>query len=296
MYEVNTGRTALKCAIDSLGDKIVWVPYFYCPDIIDMLSKMQIQLRYYHIDKDFRPVDLKEEKDATIILVNYFGVIGRAVREMVDKFRHVIVDNAHAFFMPPIMREGVLNVYSCRKFLGVCDGAYLIGHGIKKQTLERDISYSRAVSLLKCIELGTNGAYIESKQNEEALGEDFLAMSLLTKRILSGIEYSEIALRRKANYYYLHQELSDLQGLHCLELEETVPYAYPLLLRKDIHKELVKKNIYVPLLWGQFIESEWDGSVEQELTRCIVPLPLDQRYSEKDLKKMVEIIREIFRR
>ena len=86
LLEVNTGRTAIACAIHSLGVHRVYAPYYYCPDIIAMLQSLDIQLCFYHIDRDFMPVDVKNEPDCAVILVNYFGVISQRLLQFANHF------------------------------------------------------------------------------------------------------------------------------------------------------------------------------------------------------------------
>lgn len=286
---VNTGRTAIWYGIRSLGVHKVFAPYYYCPDIIAMLEQTGVEISYYRIGADFLPLNVLDEEDAGIILVNYFGVVGEKLLRYSKNFRKVIFDQAHSFYTPPVLEEGVMNVYSCRKFFGVSDGAYLIGKGIEKPELERDVSSVRAGHLLKSVELGTNSAYLESKHNEEVLGEKKLAMSVLTEQILRGTDYEAVAAKRNRNFQYLHQRLKKLQQLEIAE-SDPVPYAYPLLLDRDIHKELVRERIYVPVLWSQLLERKWNGTLEQRYSANIVPLPLDQRYDEAQLEHMVRII------
>ena len=292
IFAVNTGRTALWCAIRSLGVKRVLVPSYYCPDIIAMLERMDVELDFYRIGEDMLPRDVKDREDTAIILVNYFGIIGQKLLAYSRGFSRVIFDNAHAFYAPPVLEEGVMNVYSCRKFFGVSDGAYLIGKGIVKPELEEDISSIRAIHLLKSLEMGTNAAYAENKQNEAALCGKMLAMSPLTKAILQSVDYDAVAAKRQRNFKYLHQRLKPIQQLSISE-EAPVPYMYPLLLDRDIHRELVKHRIYVPVLWSQLLEPAWKGTVEQRYSANIVPLPLDQRYDEEQLERMVKILESV---
>lgn len=288
--EVNTGRTAIQYAIHSLGVHKVFVPHYYCPDIISMLRGLDIELLFYHIGEDLLPVGVHDEANAAVILVNYFGVISKKLLQFSEQFTNVIFDQAHSFFTPPVLKDGVMNVYSCRKFFGVCDGAYLIGKNLRRMELQQDVSFHRAIHLLKSIEVGTNGAYAESKYNEQELGKAPLRMSVLTQCILDGIDYASVEAKRRENFQFLHQQLNDIQELDGLE-ENSVAYMYPLLLNRDIHKELVQEHIYVPLLWSQLMEPEWNGSLEQKYSACIVPLPMDQRYNEKQLEKLVQIIK-----
>lgn len=289
ILEVNTGRTALWCAIESLGVHRLYVPHYYCPDIIVMLEQLDVEIAWYRIGKDFLPMDVTDAQDTAIILVNYFGIMGEELLSFSRQFQKVIFDNAHAFYASPILKEGTMNVYSCRKFFGVSDGAYLIGLGIVKPSLERDISFARAMHLLKSIEQGTNVAYLENKSNEVELGKSRLAMSELTRRILQSIAYQDVAEKRKNNFQYLHQRLKNLQQLE-ISGADTVPYMYPLMLDRDLHRELVSEHIYVPMLWRQLLDSRWNGTLEQRYSANIVPLPLDQRYDHAQLERMACII------
>lgn len=287
---VNTGRTALWCAIESLQVKKVLVPYYYCPDIIDMLSSLDIELEFYRIGEDFLPRDVYNAPESAIVLVNYFGVLKDELLKLAESLDKVIFDNAHAFYAPPVLREGVMNVYSCRKFFGVSDGAYVIGRNLHKPELEQDISSYRAAHLLISMECGTNAAYSENKQNEQLIGQHRLRMSVLTEKILEGTDYDTVAKRRNENFCFLHEMLKDLQLLP-LSHTDVVPYAYPLLLKRDIHKKLIQNKVYVPILWSQLLEEKWTGTIENNYSANIIPLPLDQRYSIENLKKMVGIVK-----
>lgn len=293
IFEVNTGRTAIRCAVLNLNVKKVMIPLFYCPDVIQMLQEMSIDVELYSIGKDFLPIDIQiEDENTAVLLVNYYGIMEKQIIAYSEKFKKVILDQAHAFFCPPVMKEGVMNIYSCRKFFGVCDGAYLIGRNIKKIDLDIDISYKRAVHLLKSIEMGTNAAYAANKQNEQELNGKFLSMSRLTRNIMQGIDYHFVSQKRQKNFNYIHQGLKDIQLLD-IPLDHIVPYAYPLLLKCGIHEKLVREKIYVPILWKHLLTDTNKNSVEYQYARNIMILPIDQRYEFEDLDEMIRIVRTI---
>ncbi len=186
-----------------------------------------------------------------------------------------------------------MNVYSCRKFLGVSDGALLVGMGIDDFALETDSSWSRSIHLLKCYETGTNGAYEEHKAAESSL-EGFRLMSPLTRRILEGIDYTEICSRRRKNTEVIHRILAEIQLLP-LELGDNALYLYPLLLKRDIHRELVSRSIYVPYLWAHLLGPKWNETQEQIFTRNLIPLPIDQRYTPEDMEWLASTVMEVLR-
>ena len=62
-----------------------------------------------------------------LLYVNYFGIASDDLLvEVKRRWPRVIFDNTQAFFSAPRMDADSYNVYSCRKFVGVPDGAYLV--------------------------------------------------------------------------------------------------------------------------------------------------------------------------
>lgn len=286
---VNTGRTAILCAVRSLKSKRVHIPYYYCTDVIDVLQSLDIEIVFYHIDEDFMPISIAAQSDDIVILVNYYGIMNDAVCRYSEKFNKVILDQSHGYYYEPVLRRGVMNVYSCRKFVGVADGAYLVGFDLVKADLKQDESFDRALHLCKSLELGTNAAYKENKDNEYYLGQNNLKMSVLTQKILGNADDEGIKHKRRANFLFLHEKLRSIQKLVIRE-ENIIPYMYPLLLEKDIHDELVQRKIYTPFLWSHLLDEKWKETLERRYAEFLVPLPIDQRYSEEEMEYMADVI------
>ena len=286
---VNSGRTAIWYAVLSLSGKRIHVPYYYCPDVISMLQDMEIDVVFYHIREDFLPVRFEVQEHDIVLLVNYFGITNKSICKYALNYKKVIIDQAHGYYYEPVMQDGIMNVYSCRKFIGVADGAYLIGKELKKINLPQDVSFSRVLHLYKSIELGTNAAYLDNKENECKLAGNYLYMSTLTKRILDNADNETIILRRCENFKFLHEQLKGLQKLSITD-KNIVPYMYPLLLDRDIHQTLVRQQIYVPILWKHLLDTIWNGTLEQHYAKFLIPLPFDQRYSRKEMTYLVDAI------
>lgn len=58
-----------------------------------------------------------------------------------EKYSNLIVDNVQAFYTPPI--KGLDTIYTCRKFFGVPDEAYLYTDCILTESIPYDKSYDR---------------------------------------------------------------------------------------------------------------------------------------------------------
>ena len=71
------------------------------------------------------------------------------------------------------------------------------------------------------------------------------------------------------------------------------PYAYPFYTQNgmSIKKQLAKRKIYVATLWPNVLGSGLD--IETDFTENILPLPCDQRYSEADMQRVADAVREL---
>lgn len=285
----NSGRAALYVALQYLRPKRVWVPVFYCPDVIRMLEQVSIEIKYYYIDEELMPKNLNCHEGDAIIVVNYYGILDRKIFNFIINKNNIIIDNSMAFFCKPILRPGIYNVYSCRKFIGVSDGAYLIGEKFECTITKMITSYQTSSFLLKSLECGTNAAYEENRENEEHLKNNYATMSYLTRRILQNADYATIKEKRKRNFMYIHQKLNKFQKLN-FSLDGEYPYCYPLYLDADIRTQLISNHIYIPTIWKECIDKELESLPEGKYSKYIHCLPVDQRYDQTDMEYMCKVI------
>ena len=68
---------------------------------------------------------------------------------------------------------------------------------------------------------------------------------------------------------------------------------YPLLLENgsEIRKHLQEQKIYIPTLWGDVFEVCRKGSLEYNYAENILPLPVDQRYGEEEMKLIITYLK-----
>ena len=71
---LNTGRAAIWHAFRLTGAKAIWIPYYQCKTVREFLTKKGVEIKYYHQDKIFNPMDLNAKPDEAVLLVNYFGL------------------------------------------------------------------------------------------------------------------------------------------------------------------------------------------------------------------------------
>lgn len=294
---LNTGRAAIWHAFRLLGCKSIWLPFYQCDTVRAFLRRKEVEIKYYHIDRHFNPVDLNVERDEAVLLVNYYGVMSAGrMRQLAEPFRNVIIDNSQAFFSHPL--DSCLNVYSCRKFIGVPDGAYVIGNNAEGFVDEYEQCYSSDTSLfmLQRIEYGCEGKAYQSRQiNEHRIdSEDCLKMSNLTRTILDGTDYDFIRKKRKENFESARQLFDNLNCLDAAEYfdEDTVPMVYPLLIEDDgLLDRLQKSKHFQGHWWSYLCEELPETTAESWISRYMIPITVDQRYDSDELKYLREIVR-----
>src|SRR5690606_30932091 len=151
-----------------------------------------------------------------------------------------------------------------RKFFGVPDGAYLYTHIFLKDGLDQDISSNRFDHLIKRIDISPETAYPLYKENEERLrNQPMLEMSKLSRRILSSINYSEVATKRRKNYSVLHEQLKDYNKIDLGQLEGQIPMVYPFLTdNSSLRNVLIEEGVYTPQFWPNVLDWTNPNSLE----------------------------------
>ncbi len=296
-WALNSGRAALRLFIRLKKIRKIYLPAFCCDTVREACAAEGILWEYYSVDKDFRPC-LSEEDAGNdwVCLVNFYGVFDDGdMQALMQQYPRLIVDYTHAFFQQPLKGMNVL--YSCRKFFGVPDGAYLIlgeGEGEKiYETLPQDLSFERMHFLLGRFEAGASPFYQEYAQNNDFFAnEPVKRMSKLTHNLLRAIDYPRVCGQRTENFAFLHRQLKEKNVLNLPPAIEGA-YAYPFWFNgdkisgKEIRRRLIAQQIYIPMLWPEVCSLEEASPLERQMTENILPLPVDQRYNRGDMEEIL---------
>lgn len=210
---------------------------------------------------------------------------------MARKFNRVIVDNTQAFYSLPV--NPISTFYSCRKFFGVPDGAYLYCARSLNQELETDLSEGRISHLIKRIEQGAEEGFAYFRANDASfVGQPIKRMSKFTQALMMNIDYDKIRKRRLENFFYLHDALKNINELSLDPESITCPMVYPFLVNKEgLRNELINKKIFVAQYWPNVLEWVDPDSVEYFLATHLIPLPIDQRVAESDLDRIISSLK-----
>lgn len=283
--KLNCARNCLRYVIQSFKIKELYFPYYTCPVVWQAAKKENCKINFYHIDENLMPIKEFSENDF-IVYTNYFGICAKNVKRLTQKYKNLIVDNAQAFYMP---RFGIASFNSLRKFFGVPDGAFLHTDKRLDSNFEKEISYNKCDHLLKRIDVSAQFGYEDfCKNDENFIDADIKLMSKLSEQIFSQINLDKAKDIRLKNFEYLKKHLTN-EIEWTLDIDD-VPMSFPYYSEDvNLRKKLILNKIYIAKYWDG-IEENGANINEVKLMNNLIHLPIDQRYNELDMKRIVEVI------
>lgn len=290
---LNCGRNCLAYLIKARNIKKLLLPFFMCDSVFDLCRKYNVELRFYHINEKFIPEHIELEDDEWLYVMNYYGQLTQDyLCGLKKEYDRVIIDNAQAYFDEPI--ENTDTLYTCRKFFGVADGAFLYTDVNLNEDIPLDESFDRMRFLLGRYERTASEFYSEYSMNNHMFADEPIKqMSKLTENLLHGIDYNYVKQRRTENFKAYHEILCNINQLELREVEGA--FAYPLMVSNGsaLRKALQQKKIYIPTLWPNVLNETESYSTEYRMVDNILPLPCDQRYDINDIKYIADTIFEL---
>jgi hypothetical protein len=288
---LNTARNCIRYITQQRKIYRILLPYYTCHTVVRALKNDGVEVVFYSLGEGFMPILPHGGKDEHIIYVNYYGVMDEAVEKVAGEYKNLIVDNSQAFFSAP--NKGVDTVSSPRKFFGLPDGGLLYpGTKLVQRELAQEKSSERILHLAKRLDYGAKEAFDDSLAARKSLIDlPVRQMSHLTQIMLSSLDLGFARERRRKNWYVLDKVLGESNRLNIGLNEKAVPLFYPYFCSKPgLRPFLISKNVFVGKYWPDVQELVSPSSFEADLVENIIPLPIDQRYDEQDMIRMLNII------
>ena len=290
---LNTGRNCLEYILRVRSYRHIYLPYFSCEVLLEPFRKLGVEYTFYHVNERLELVEeIELDVDEAILYINYFGLKQSYVDALAQRYgKKLIVDNTRAFFSRPL--EGIDTFYSCRKFFGVADGAYLYCDKVLDMRLEKDHSWQRMSHLLKRIDESPEAAYGDFKMCEDQLNDNPVReMSSLTRRIMRSIDFNQVVMIRRYNFKHLDDALG-IQNRISMQLDsDSVPMVYPFLSDDEtLRQRLIDNKIFVAQYWPNVLALCEKDCTDYRLTKKLVPLPVDQRYGSEEMKLLLSLVK-----
>lgn len=218
-----------------------------------MCERENVNIKYYSINANLEIPSFCLDKNEWLYFVNYYGQFPNCdLIKLKEKYDRIIVDNVQAYFQEPV--PGIDTLYSCRKYFGVPDGAFVYCDRQTNEEFEQDCSFTRM------------------------------------EYLLHGVDYAKVGEQRNNNFRFLHTRLCHINRLHLHS--PIAPYMYPLYISNGdkVREKMLNDLIYIPTLWTDVVKDVKATKLEKDMAMNILPLPIDQRYTEKEMDILVDRI------
>ncbi len=294
-----SGRSALCAIIRENNFKSVALPDWCCESMIKPFVDANIGIVFYP-SLNPKICFSKLQTDALLIL-DYFGY---SLPFSVSDYNGIIIsDVTHSLFSGKF-NKAHYHFGSLRKWAGFWTGGFSWG-------LKNHVKYETPhfpYSQLRCEAMLYKSDYIEGKAEDKtylslfAKAEEFLEYMGVFPPDIRDVELAKkldvdfILKRRRNNAAILLDAFSDIALFRSIEKDDC-PMFVPILTnnRDKLRKHLIQNEIYCPIHWPRssyhFLTKENLRLYDDELS-----LVCDQRYTEKDMLRIVSVIKSFIKK
>lgn len=291
---LNCGRACLEYLIALRGIRAIWLPDFLCSSVPNLCRKVGVKVKSYQVGEDFSPVyDFEVAEGEWLYLVDYYGQLTRA--EVNDALSasvgRLIVDESQGYYCE--QWDGADTLYTCRKWFGVADGAFLHTHDGARLTNEplRAESGDHMGFVLGRFERSAGEFFAESKANNARFADEPMArMSTLTENLLHAVDYGAAKQRRLTNWSVLNEVLGQSNRLSMTVPEVPFMYPYMVVNADGVRGKMAAEGVFIPMLWPNVPGDAYAGPNAIDFSNNILPLPVDQRYGVDDMERVLEVL------
>ena len=303
------GRQAIQHLITFKKWDRIWIPEYFCYEIVEAIKSTGIQVMFYPdapgLDDTAIVEKLCYEKNDVLLRMNFFGL--RSYRDNSSIPIEVIEDHSH-----DIKGNWVCNsnadwcFASIRKTLPVPEGGVLWSpkqHRLPEQPVQTEENISLAEKRWKAMKFKRD--YL---QNNTGSKDDFrelyfetenafekLPLSDLTedcKAYLVGFDISSWSKQKNRNWKILSEIQSDRIQILLPEDKECYVFSFVFLLntehqREQVRQYLIKNKLYPVVLWSIPEENSRNAV---NFSKRMLSIPCDARYTGADITEMRYIL------
>lgn len=312
------GRQALIHLYHSQGWQRLWVPEYFCYEVIESYRQAGLELRFYvdypGLEEDGKTLEAIQKNgyfkptDA-ILRVNYFGTRSyRSPEEL--SVAAVIEDHTHDL-IGGWAKSSRANwcIASLRKSLPIPEGGILwspMGLQLPEQQVASE--ENELIAAIRWEAMRIKSRYLAGEPIEKATfragyvdTEEYFdkapvcALDRASQEYLRTFDIRAWYNRKRENWELLNDIRKD--DVQVVRPESMGCYPFSLVLQFDnpderdrVRKELIAHQIYPAILWN--IPALAGGEV-LSFSRCMLSVHCDARYSADDIRQMKSIIESI---
>lgn len=317
---LRSGRDALRFIAKALSPmkNTVFMPALCCSCMPEPFSDENYEIIYYKLTSDFKvnveDVLSKLKPNSIFLFMNYFAIpsLNKGDLEKITRFQNnvtTVEDITHDF-----LKRGVetfnadITVCSIRKWFAIPDGGMLFSKvSLPEITIEQDPFFAnkRISAMKRKSRYLLNGEIEEKDQFRAELSEanqyidtvkNVGAMAVKSMYFIKHIDLAHMYMTRLKHCRYLYDKLSGLTSMRLIGRESLESTLYlPILVaqQSDVQKKLAERGIYAPVIWPIPELAQGVCKIADDVANHMLGIPCDHRYTNEEIKKMAQIIREV---
>lgn len=292
---LTSGRACMAHVLDLLAPRRILVPFFTCNSLLLPAKERGVEINYLPINDQLRFIaDPEPGEGDLVVLIDHFGVRTKYQMELADQIgTKAVLDLTHSFYTKP--GPGNWGFNSARKFFGVPDGGFLFGPSgsnapeLRNETVHGDHLILRAIS-------SGEDVLRAFRTNEARMTTKVLRASALSELLLRKVDWRAAQQTRMANFSAVHAVLGPSNALELDDTGTTGPLCYPFLT--DAEVDLARfhaRGIFAARYWPDLDSrpEKVQFPMELRLSRRLIAVPIDQRYSADELVTVAEAVRSM---
>ena len=301
----------------SQGWKRLWVPEYFCYDVIASLKEAGLELQFYadypgywedgKTLESIQRIGHFKQGDA-VLRVNYFGM--RSYRSPEKLMVPVVEDHTH-----DLIGGWALNttadwcIASLRKSLPVSEGGMLWSPvGLKLPKAPVASKENEEIASIRWEAMRLKARYLAGEDVEKAAFRaglvdteeyfdraDVCALDRQSQKFLWSFDIRDWYNKKRENWELLFDIRKD--GVRVLRPDSMGCYPFSLILvfmtgeeRDRVRKSLIEKQIYPAILWN--VPAPTEGEVFK-MSKGMLSIHCDARYTKEDILQMKSIIESI---
>lgn len=311
-----SGRHALEAIIKQEKWERIWIPAYFCYEVIDYISSLGLEVKFYDdnplkIDDDYTVKYLPYKEGDVLLRVNYYGLRNKRSNKEINI--PVIEDHTHAIDSEwAIKSDADWCMASLRKSLPIAGGGILWSPQNKSMPKQLDatkdcekmagIRYEAMRK--KAFYLNNGGDKNEFREkfisSEEMIGKlSISGMDSKSFRLIQSINMDEWTDIRRKNWNTAYDILAD--KFNILKPPATNDAFCPLSLiifcdtyndRDLLRQYLISNSIYPAILWDVPQDTNYPDVLD--FSKRMLSIHCDARYSTEDIQEMCQIINKFY--
>lgn len=306
------GRQCIVALVRQYGWKRIWMPDYFCYEVIDTIKEQTgIEVLYYADSplEECKVESLAYEEGDVLMRMNFFGMRGQRSNKNVPC--PVIEDHSHdPFGHWALYSDADWCISSIRKILPLPEGGMMWSPKGHSLTIDMQLSEeNEKIAAIRWEGMEMKASYLEGGDISK---DEFRKRYIETEEFFDSSEPSRIDERSKdvvskkldinlwqiakRKNWLLLKNLLNVENCKIIVPEDKTCTAFSLVIlldtkekRDKIRKQLIDKCVYPAILW---VVPDSASKSSKSFSERMLSIHCDGRYTEDDVRQLADILKK----